>query len=136
MDRNGLELADLSENTNDALREIFPEWMPVSNPIDLWPAIERSGTQRVYDEAVKAVCADSGVDVLFLHIFAGGLAGHLEISSIVKVARDAGKPLFCWLLGKRNEVREFHKQAQDLGIPVYRELYRAVECMAAVLSRK
>ena len=95
MDQNGLELADLSENTNDALREIFPEWMPVSNPIDLWPAIEISGTDRAYGEAVKAVCADPGVDALFLHIFVGGLAKHLEISSIVKVARDAGKPLFC-----------------------------------------
>ena len=49
--------------------------------------------------------------LLFLHIFVGGLARHLELSSIVKVARDAGKPLFCWLLGKRKEAREFHKQA-------------------------
>jgi acetyltransferase len=37
-----------------------------------------------------------------------------------------------WLLGKREEAFEFQKQVQRLGVPVYRELHRAVECMAAL----
>ncbi len=133
MDQEGLELADLSGDTIERLREIFPSWMPVSNPIDLWPAIEKSGSERAYREAVRAVCADPGVHALFLHVFVGGVTRHVDISTIVETARDARKPLFCWLIGKREETREFQMQAHELGMPVFREICRAVECMAAVL---
>jgi acyl-CoA synthetase (NDP forming) len=51
-------------------------------------------------------------------------------------ARAAGKPMFCWLLGKCDEARNFHIHTQECGVPVYRELYRAVECMAAVFAWK
>ncbi len=37
----GLAMADLSESTRQSLATLFPEWMPVSNPVDLWPAVER-----------------------------------------------------------------------------------------------
>ena len=43
-------------------------------------------------------------------------------------------PLFCWLLGRSPEAKESHIRAQDAGIPVYRELYRTLECLDAVFS--
>jgi acetyltransferase len=59
-----------------------------------------------------------------------------NITPLVEMAGTAGKPLFCWLMGMRSEVHQFQKQAQQLGIPAFDELFRAVECMAAVFSRK
>jgi acetyltransferase len=38
-------------------------------------------------------------------------------------------------MGKRKDVHGLQVQAKELGLPVFGELYRAVECMAAVLSR-
>ena len=136
MDRYGLELADLSENARKLLKGVYPEWMPVSNPIDLWPAIERSGIERAYGEAIRAVYDDSGVDAVLFHIFLGGLALKFNLQSAIEAARAAGKPTFFWLLGKKDIAEAFQKEARDLGVPVFRELSRAVECMAAVLSRK
>jgi acetyltransferase len=52
------------------------------------------------------------------------------------MANKAGKPLFCWLMGKRSEVHQFLLQARELGLPAFDELHRTVECMAAVFSRK
>ena len=46
--------------------------MPANNPIDLWPAIERVGLDKAYEQTMQAVCADPGVDAVFLHAFAGG----------------------------------------------------------------
>ena len=136
MDRMGLELAEISQITRQTMKQLYPDWMPVMNPFDLWPAVERHGAERVYFEAVRAVCADPNVDAILLHSFIGGFAFSPDVAAMAKEARAAGKPVFCWLLGKCDEAREFHIHAQQCGIPVYRELYRTIECMAAVFTRK
>ena len=136
MDRYGLELADLSEKTHTLLKGVYPEWMPVSNPIDLWPAIERSGIERAYGESIRAVCDDAGVDAVLFHIFLGGLARKFNLQTVIQATRKAGKPAFFWLLGQKDLAEAFQKEARDLGVPVFRELSRAVECMAAVVSRR
>ena len=51
------------------------------------------------------------------------------------IFRAADKPVFGWLLGKRTEAREFMIRANEMGVPVFREIQRAVECMAAVFKR-
>lgn len=135
MDRHRLEVADLSEDARNILESVYPEWMPVSNPIDLWPAIEHSGVERAYGESIRAVCNDSGVDAILFHIFLGGFVTQFNLQPAIKAAREAGKPIFFWLLGKKELVESFQKEARDLGVPVFRELSRAVECMAAVLTR-
>ncbi len=133
---SGLELSELSPLTLAAMKTVFPDWMPVSNPVDLWPAVELNGAKRAYETAVSAVCADPHVDALFLHVFVGGFALKPEIDSVAKTARDAGKPMFCFLLGDREETWQFQKQAQRLGVAVFRELNRCVECMKAVFEQK
>jgi acyl-CoA synthetase (NDP forming) len=109
--------------------------MPVSNPVDLWPAIERNGPEVAWGRAFRAVCADPNVDAVFFHVFVGGFSGKTDISSLVEIARAADKPVFGWLLGKRTEARDFLIQANEMGVPVFREIQRAVECMAAVFKR-
>ena len=128
-------MADLSEDTVNALQKIYPSWMPVSNPIDIWPAVEMHGRKKVYAEAFKAICADPGVDAVLFHSFVGGLASSDNISNLVEMTRAAGKPLFGWLMGKRDDAHQFQLEARKLGLPVFGELYRAVECMAAVFKR-
>jgi acetate---CoA ligase (ADP-forming) len=135
LDQHGLLLADLSDGTKQKLKDVFPEWMPVSNPVDLWPAMERNGAMRVWDKAFRAVCADPSVDAVFFHLFVGGLAGTPDISPLAEIARKAGKPIFAWILGKRKEAHTFQLQCRDLGVPIFREIGRAVECMAAVFRK-
>ncbi len=134
LDRHGLALADLSEDTHALLKNIFPEWMPSSNPIDLWPAIERNGVDKAYGQTVDAVCADPGVDAVFLHAFVGGLIWRLKLKPIVETAMKAGKPMFFWLIGNEKDTQHFQEEARKLKVPVFRELSRAVECMAAIFN--
>lgn len=136
LDAAGIPLADLSADTIDRLKAVFPDWMPVSNPVDLWPAVEQNGAEKTFNAGVAAVCADPGVDGVFVHVFTGGFALNPDIPGIVKTARDAGKPIFCWLLGRREDARQLQIEAQDLGMPVYREIGRAVACITAVFRHK
>ncbi len=134
VDQVGLELADLSQTTRDTLRTVYPEWMPVSNPIDIWPAIELNGAEA-YVTAFEALCADPNVDAVFLHLFAVGFVRD-NISPLGDAVRSSGKPVFCWIMGMRELVNKAWKSAREQGIPAFREQYRAAECMAAVLKRK
>ena len=136
IDKTALSIAELSQPTKDALEKIYPEWMPVANPIDLWPAVEKGGSEKAYGEAIKAVCDDPNVDVVFLHYYAGGFALNFDISNLIEIAKKSNKPMICWLLGEFGKAAKFQTHTQNLGVPVYRELYRAVECMAAVFERK
>jgi acetyltransferase len=136
IEQHGLSVAELAGPTVDALKQIYPDWMPVSNPIDLWPAVERHGRKKAYKAAFQAVFADSNVDAVLFHSFVGGPASRMDISGLVEMARQSGKPLFGWLMGKRSEAHQFQMEARELNLPVFGELYRAVECMAAVLLKK
>jgi len=131
LDRLGLETARLSPRTTEALEAVYPDWMPVKNPVDLWPAVEKNGGEKVYRTAVRAVCQDPGVDAVLIHVFVGGFVSGLDLEALARESREHGKPIFLWLLGSRREARTFHLAAQSAGIPVYRELFRAVECIAA-----
>jgi len=135
IEENGLRLADLSEETRTALRGLYPAWMPVAHPIDLWPALESHIGQNVniFGLALEAVLADPGVDAVFLHAFTGNAHIRIDPADLVRPVRESGKPAVVWQTGRRDESFSFQQQALRCGIPVFTEIGRAVECLAAVL---
>ena len=135
VDQMGLEVADLLPQTLEKLATVYPEWMPPANPVDFWPAIEKYGPEKVYQTAFEAVCSDPGVDAVLFHIFVGGLVQSLNIAPLASIAEKYNKPLFIWLLGRRQDALKFQLHAHENGVPVFRELQRAVECMAACFAK-
>ena len=133
----GLEVAELSAATKKDIGRLFPEWMPVSNPVDLWPAMERHAGDEVdvISEALAAAFADPQVDAVFIHAFVGNFRIRLDLEDVARQVKAAGKPVFIWLLGRRDDAFQFQVRARELGIPVFPELGRAVECMAAVFGK-
>ncbi len=136
IDQMNLTITNLSISTREKLKTVFPDWMPISNPIDLWPAVERHGGDVVYKAAVEAVCADPGVDAIFIHAFTGGFFLDFDMAVLADQAKLAGKPVFCWVIGTSDAAKKFKLKALDLKIPVFTELFRAVECMDTVFTRK
>ena len=131
--RYGMRLANLSPDTCGRLRDFFPPWMPVSNPIDLWPAAEVMGGEA-YQKAVEIILEDPGVDVLLIETFVGGFRLDLDLDTIAALSKEKGKPIFFWVVGMQKPIMEFRKRAQALGMPVYREISRAVEAINAVYT--
>ena len=87
-------MADLSTGTLETLQKIYPDWMPVSNPVDLWPAVELHGRKKAYTKAFEAVLTDPGVDAVLFHGFVGGDAFGPNLSNLVEMAGRAGIPIF------------------------------------------
>ncbi|OPY12074.1 MAG: CoA binding domain protein [Syntrophus sp. PtaB.Bin001] len=137
MEEQGLTLAELSEATKTRLKGIFPSWMPVANPVDIWPAIEQhSGTDLdIYSLALEACLEDPEVDAVLLHTFSGYTKVKLDLQEYSRLSRSTGKPVLVWLLGNREKAFLAQKAARDCGVLVFPELSRAVECLSILFQR-
>jgi acetyltransferase len=134
LDEHGFIVAELSFETKKKLAGVFPDWLPASNPVDLFPAFAIRGPLAAYEGAFAAVVEDPGVDVIFLHYFAGLYQSFEGLKRMKDMADKAGKVIIIWVIGLRESVRSFKKDAQALGIPAHGELFRAVECLVAAAN--
>jgi acyl-CoA synthetase (NDP forming) len=129
LDHYGMVLAHLSEETIKRLKGIFPEWMDARNPVDLWPAIERVGPEA-YRVALEALLDDSGVDGIYLHLYADELLLK-DLLPALEPLSHAGKPVAVWVIGDPKCFSFLRRHVEPMGVPVFTELGRG----ALVLSR-
>jgi acyl-CoA synthetase (NDP forming) len=103
LEKHGLRLASLSPETIRAVAELSPEWMPLGNALDIWPAVMKHGTDKAYSIALRAVMKDPNVDGIICVAIAPMVPefSFLHVSeSLNKVVEDApGKPVVAWLYG-------------------------------------
>jgi acetyltransferase len=130
---SGLSLAELNEETLAALKTVFPPWMDPANPVDIWPAIEYSGVEKVFSKVSEAVMKDPGVNSVIIHIFAFGIQGTF-FNNLAKLKDDLGKPVVVWLAGLGDYMKECRTILEDLGIPVFDEMSRTVSVLSALKS--
>ena len=73
----GLEVASLSPETVQAVKDLSPPWMPIQNPLDIWPALMKHGMNHVYAKALAQVLQDPCVDGVDLHSHRSETSGRL-----------------------------------------------------------
>lgn len=130
--RYGIPVADLSERTKQTLAEVFPEWMPVANPIDLFPAVGLRGREVAFERTTTAVLQDPNVDILLVHFVAGLGDEVMRLDALQKRAQENGKAVFFWLMGRREGSERFRERARKLGIPFHADISRLAECLKAL----
>ena len=130
IEQQELRVAELSPSTKRELVSVFPDWLPASNPVDMFPAFALKGPMAAYDSAFNAVVKDPKVDVLFLHFFVGLYPNYDRLKRFKEIADREKKVLILWVIGRRDALRAFKREAQDAAIPVHGELFRAIECLA------
>lgn len=138
IEEQGLKIADFNLETKKALEDLFPSWMPVSNPVDLWPAIEShiGSDTNVQVVSLSSVLADPGVDAVFLHISAGNLRMLPDLPSFAAKIGEYSKPVVAWQIGRQDMVLSLQKKALSVGIPLFTEIGRAVESLCAAMKKR
>jgi acetyltransferase len=129
LERHGLPVASLSEQTKKAIGEVFPDWMPVSNPIDLFPAVSSRGREIIFKRVIPAVLEDPNVGVLLIHFVAGLDEKIAKLHTLKEKADQFGKVVFFWLMGLQEGCEQFRREARALGIPVHEDVSRIAECL-------
>lgn len=103
LERHGLSLSPLAPQTIRAVAELSPEWMPLGNPLDIWPAVMKHGAGKVYAIALRAVLNDPNVDGIICVAIAPMMPefSFLDVSdSLSMVLEEAPrKPVAAWLYG-------------------------------------
>jgi acyl-CoA synthetase (NDP forming) len=125
-----LPLARLSDETLSAIKEVFPPWMEPANPVDVWPAVERNGTEAVYNAVADVIMHDENVDSLIIHLFSGSMDTEM-LRPLAKMKDRLEKPVIAWLIGTGDRFRIIRKEVEEMDIPVFEEIGRGVSFLAA-----
>jgi acetyltransferase len=131
---NGLTLARLSPQTLERLKELSPAWMPVKNPVDYWPAMEKHGPALTYSRAIEALHDDPEVDGIIVHLFAGFGVWFLNMKEIMAGIKKPQKPILFWLIGPQKGEEATRMTLEEMGWPVFHEIHRTVKVMASLFD--
>lgn len=123
LEKHGLQLAAFSGETISQVARLSPNWMPLGNPLDIWPAVMLHGARKVYPLALKAVMQDPGVDaVICIAIAPLPRFSFLDVSESLNEALEefpASKPVIVWTYGPnpREIDKKFESRKRIMSYP-------------------
>jgi acyl-CoA synthetase (NDP forming) len=132
---DGLTLARLSPQTLERLKEVSPPWMPVKNPVDYWPAMEKHGPVLAYKHGIEALHEAPEVDGIIVHLFAGFGIWFLDMKEIMSVIKEPRKPILFWLIGPEKGREATRMTLEKEGWPTFYEIHRTVKVMASFFDQ-
>jgi acetyltransferase len=135
-EKYGLTLADLSPQTRKQLEELSPAWMPVRNPVDYWPAIERHGPSKSYKQGIDALLNDPEVDGMIVHLFVGFGIWFLDMKEMMSGIKKPSKPILFWLMGPERGREPTRLTLEEEGWPTFYEIHRTVKVMASLFENE
>jgi len=135
LDRAGLELADLSQLTKDKVRRLFPDWMDVHNPLDIWIPVAKD-LNDAFPLVMNALLEDEGVDAVMCIYCSYNLPKYdlYDASSYIRdlSAANRGKPVVCWSYGQ--DIEGFTRTIEEKrSAIVYPGLDDAAHALAALV---
>lgn len=102
-DRAGLELAPLSRQTAEAIGDLFPDWIGVHNPLDIWIPVSKD-LHGAFPRILQAVLDDPNVDgVLCIYCsYTQPKYADFDVSEHIRRLSKANpeKPVLCWSYGQ------------------------------------
>ncbi len=138
LEKYGLKLSTLSHATINKIAKLSPDWMPLGNPLDIWPAVMKYGAEKVYAIALEAALSDPQVDGVVCISIAPLLPdfSFLDVSESLNATmkKQLNKPVVAWLYGPNTE--EISKKFEsDKKIMTYPTLETAAWSLSILKSK-
>jgi acetyltransferase len=133
--QEGLSMAEVTPETLDRLRPIFPSWDIEGNPFDLGVCLQFNDITEVYGRLVDSMIEDPNVDMMAmqLHFMAPRLMPK-EFFHIFQRAVAAGKPIALWAVGLRPGGYENLEWVESLRVPVFPSPEKAIKALYALVQ--
>jgi len=134
--KNGLKLAELSDQTHEALQKFIPEQGKILNPVDIWPAGVQYGLARIYSEVISILSEDPLVDIIVVLLFRIRDFRY-DPKTIIEAAKKSKKPIFFATMG--HIMTEICGEIEESGIPTYKygvRIAKVLKYMRAYRNRK
>jgi len=135
MAQSGLVPARLSPQTVREIASVFPDWLEVSNPVDLWPSVMVHGYDRAYPHIFRCLMEDPGVDIViyvgFSHELPREGAPFPEEYILEAARRRPDKTVALWNLGSARH--QMTQLLEDRGpVAVFSSPERLARALGAV----
>ena len=136
LERNGLSLEELSDETLSVIREKSPVWAVPSNPLDIEPITEVMGFVDAYTLGLNTLLSDKKVDSCIVQH--GTIFRSEEEIQFVLEAREKypQKPIAVCIIGFKDIYDELYVLYEKNKIPVYPTVERAARALGALHRRR
>lgn len=133
IDLAGLELATLADDTIAQMRDLFPDWLEVANPLDIWIPVSRD-FEAAYPRILELVLRDPGVDAVICIYCSYTMPKYAAFDSARHIgalaARFPDKPILCWSYGM--DIAGFSKAVEKQGNAM---VFRSLEEATTTISK-
>jgi acyl-CoA synthetase (NDP forming) len=137
VDEAGLTLAPVPIDELAGIQALMPDWATAGHPLDIEPLMEKVGGNEAYKIGLETVLRCGSVDMALLIIGLGIFdeereAGVVEV--LEPVIRSADKPLAVSLIGPRSHCDRVSRLLEEMKVPAYAGVTRAVKSLAALAA--
>ena len=133
VDAAGLTLATLSDSTKAEMQELFPPWLTVENPVDIWIPVARN-FEAAFPRILELILRDEGVDSVICIYCSYTMPKYAAFDSSRYIgdlaARFPEKPIVCWSYGM--DIAGFSKEVERRGNTM---VFRSLEEATGALSK-
>jgi acetyltransferase len=132
INRRGGKLAEISDATIQALKNILPYYCNLTNPIDL---LEEATPER-YQKVIQT-CVDNSASSSFLVIYAPtGLTSPNRLADlIVDLAKQTKKNILVCLMGEDHQCQEARRTLHSNNVPTFKSPQEAVRTFMNIYTR-
>ncbi len=132
MNRRGGKLAQISDTTVQALRDILPYYCGLTNPIDL---LEEATPER-YQKVIQTCINDSTSSSLLVIYTPTGLTSPDRLADlIVDSAKRTRKNILVCLMGEDPQCQEARRTLHRNGVPAFKNPQEAIRTFMNIYSR-
>jgi acyl-CoA synthetase (NDP forming) len=133
VDAAGLALAKLSAETKAGMQGLFPSWLTVENPVDIWIPVARN-FEAAFPLILELILGDEGVDSVICIYCSYTMPKYTAFDSSRYIgalaARFPEKPIVCWSYGM--DIAGFSKEVEKHGNTM---VFRSLEEATGALSK-
>ncbi|HXZ37007.1 MAG TPA: CoA-binding protein [Thermodesulfobacteriota bacterium] len=132
-------LVQLSPKTLEKFSLLNPPWLPLGNPLDMWPSTMKYGARPMYKTYLQGLLEDDGVDAVLCIILSPQLPGqeYFDVSDeIIEAAtRFPDKPIVVWAYGPDLEKTQ-GKLDSSGRVVILPSAERAIQLLYALRERR
>jgi len=137
LEKQGLVLAPLSENTVKKMKRNAPDWVSLKNPVDIGPA-----QIEIFNDCLKALLQEENVDaLLWIQIIPERVIKMLGIEKLPlpgrlvrKFGTPSGKPVIVNTFSSPWMKKMLHQVLDKYNIPITISIQNAVKMLAKMLQ--
>jgi acyl-CoA synthetase (NDP forming) len=131
----GLTVDPLTEQTQQALSAVVPDFGAVANPVDVTAQLFRSGRSDAFVEVCELVLSDPTVDVVLVALtMVTGVMATQMADDLAAVWRTAEKPVLVVWLAAREQTVAARATLRDQGWPVLDSPQTAMRVLRALAT--